>query len=340
MFTLQTLLKLVENQNVSWKNPTEMTKAILQTLVDFSYPSDVVSKVYSGVNKGRNIRLDIVDTIDDDFSNYLQSVEMRLKSVNFRDGKFDSHQVVEKLHHLLEISTNLPQDIYYGLKQSYAKNKSNRPYLFIAECFYYSLEIAHNKTAEYINLEKFDNSTNLLGLEAWGGLLDDAILTDNLSPKFFEVVSKMTKKEIELFKKIAELAIYDEDGEYYLYAPVSNEEHQLYRDFGIDREDFLTLEEFGLINMGARIDNVVEVNDEPAGFQNDNLVFYFTTEARPFDIHYKSYSFTSVGQKLLDILEIWTSDDFFLKLTEIFKENHRLMPIDFFTVFVEEMEES
>ena len=250
--------------------------------------------------------------------------------MNFRNGKFNSSQAVEEFNNLLESSSNLPQDIYFGLKKSFAQNKSNRPYLFIAESLYYSLEIAHNKKAEYVSFDEIiEINTALSGLEAWNGLLDNVILERDLFPKFFEVVSKMTKKEIELFKKIAELAIYDEDGDYYLYAPVTDEEHQLYRDFGIGNREFLTLEEFGLINMGARIDNIVEVNSEPAGFQNDNLVFYFTTDKEPFDIHYKSYSFTTVGLKLLDILGIWTSDEFFRELADVFCSKYSGVSVKF-----------
>lgn len=74
------------------------------------------------------------------------------------------------------------------------------------------------------------------------------------------------------FKSLAKLVVIDEDGEYYLYAPVTNEEVELYKDFGIGNSEFLLMEEFGLINIGARVVNTISVKSDPAGFQNDSLV--------------------------------------------------------------------
>ncbi|HEM4084373.1 TPA: hypothetical protein U1W60_001885, partial [Streptococcus suis] len=54
MFTLQNLLHLLEKENRGWKNPTTMAKTILMALTNYNYPSDVASKVFSGVNQGRN----------------------------------------------------------------------------------------------------------------------------------------------------------------------------------------------------------------------------------------------------------------------------------------------
>lgn len=213
---------------------------------------------------------------------------------------------------------------------SYLSNKDQRPYLFLAEVFYYALENRHNKQAIYRVLQKTKEKANqLTPWSAWGDLLDEALLLENLSPRFIEVVQKMTKSEVEIFLKIAELAIIDEDEEYYLYAPVTDEEIQLYKHFGISNSDFLTLEEAGLINIGARIDNIMEVRAEDyCGFQNDQLVLAFILKEghkETIELHYKSYSFTSVGLKLLDILSLETSEEFFKQLAHIFKEQLRNM---------------
>lgn len=330
MFTLENLLILLEKENLGWKNPTEMTKAILNALTGRDYPSDIASKVYSGVNRGRNIRLDMVEAVEEQgFSAYIQAVEADLRSLNFKNSHFDCLKLLEATHQLLKESSNFNQVIYTGLLQSYTKYHTSRPYLFLAECFYYALESWHNKKAEYISFEVSPEQSQLAGLEAWGSLLDEAMFEEDLSPQFLATVQKMGKKEVGIFKRLAELVIYDEDEEYYLYAPVSDAEIQLYKDFGIGNAEFLLMEEFGLINMGSRILNLVEVNSEPAGFQNDNLVFYFTTDQEPFDIEYRSYSFTSVGLKLLDILAIETNDQFFLGLTKIFQRQHEGLGIGF-----------
>lgn len=93
-----------------------MTKAILTALTDYSYPSDVASKVFSGVNQGRNVFFEIEDLIPGTgFETYLSGVELRLQNQNFRNGHFDSQKMVEETYQLLKESANLSQDIYQGL---------------------------------------------------------------------------------------------------------------------------------------------------------------------------------------------------------------------------------
>ncbi|MBO4127019.1 DUF2806 domain-containing protein [Streptococcus suis] len=341
MFTLKELLHLLETERIGWKNPTEMTKAILMSLTDMNYPSDVASKVFSGVNAGRNIRLDMETVISEEgYDAYIKNVETRLRNQNFREGNFDYSNVCEKIATLLKEATNLNQEVYLGLSQSFVKNKTNRPYLFLAECFYYALETAHNKAVTYRRFEATPSTVSPVGLEAWSSLIEFETIEEELSPQFLSVVSKMTKREIDIFLKLAELCIYDEDEDYYLYAPITDSEIALYKQFGVGNQEFLLMEEFGLINLGARVDNILEVTDEPAGFQNDNLVFALTTAAEPVDVHFRSYPFTTVGLKLLEILGIETDDDFFEMLTQLFVQQHSGLPIDFYLVPVEAMEEA
>lgn len=338
MFTLQNLLHLLEKENRGWKNPTTMTKAILTALTDYNYASDISSKVFSGVNQGRNIFFEIQDLISETgFEVYLSGAELRLRNQNFRNGNFDCQKMAEASYYLLKESTNPNQDIYQGLLQSYVKNKEKRPYLFLVECFYYALACRHNKTVSYEN-ENISEIKNPLTLPAWGGDLDDVLLEESLPPKFWTTVEQMTANEIAIFKTLVKLVVIDEDEEYYLYAPVTNEEIQLYKDFGIGNAEFLLMEEFGLINIGARIDNPVSVEADLAGFQNDNLILAFTTKAEPFNITYKSYAFTTVGLKLLDILAIETDDSFFERLTQIFIQQHLNLPIEFYLVPIKVME--
>lgn len=340
MFTLQQLLHLLEKENRGWKNPTTMTKAILMALIDYNYPSDIASKVFSGVNQGRTIYFEIEQLVsDEDLETYLASVELRLRNQNFRNGNFDSQQMVEATYQFLKESTNLNQDIYQGLLQSYAKNKDSRPYLFLAECFYYALACRHNKAVNY-NLQTVSEVKNEQILSAWGDDLEEAISKENLPPKFWSIVEQMTGKEIAVFKTLAKLVVIDEDEEYYLYAPVTDEEIQLYKEFGIGNAEFLLMEEFGLLNIGARVDNLVSVEAESAGFQNDNLVLVFMTDSKPFDITYKSYAFTTVGLKLLELLGLETDDHFFEQLSKLFAQQHAHLPIDFYLVPVEALEEA
>ncbi|HFI0035229.1 TPA: hypothetical protein ACGOTT_000116 [Streptococcus suis] len=338
MFTFQNLLHLLDKEKSDWKNPTTMTKVILMALTDYNYPSDVASKVFSGVNQGRNVYFDIKQQVSDDgLEAYFASVELRLRNQNFRNSNFDCLKMVEETYQLLKKSTNMSQDIYQGLLQSYVKNKDNRPYLFLAECFYYALARRHDKMVNYISATVSEVNNPKI-LSAWSDDLGEIISEENLPTKFWSVVEHMTANEIAVFKTLATLAVIDEDEEYYLYAPVTDAEIRLYNDFGVGNGEFLLMEEFGLINIGARVDNSVSVEPELAGFQNDNLIFAFKTNEQPFDIAYKSYTFTTVGLKLLEILGIETDDSFFEALCEIFIKQHANLPIDFYLVPIEVMD--
>ena len=340
MFTLQNLLHLLEKEKRGWKNPTTMTKAILMALIDFNYQSDIASKIFSGVNQGRNIFFEIEDIISDEgFEAYLSGAESRLRSQNFREGNFDSQKMIEMTYQLLKESTNLSQDIYNGLLNSYAKNKEKRPYLFLVECFYYALACRHNNTVNYKTANIFEVKYPQ-ALPAWDRDLDGTLLEETLSPKFWATIEQMTVKEIAVFKTLAKLVIIDEDEEYYLYAPITDAEIQLYKEFGVGNAEFLLMEEFGLINIGARVANPVSVEEELAGFQNDNLVLAFKTDREPFDITYRSYKFTTVGLKLLDILEIEMDNTFFEQLAKLFVQQHTHLPIDFYLAPVEVMEDA
>lgn len=144
-------------------------------------------------------------------------------------------------------------------------SKIKRQYLFLAESFYYALVCRHDKTASYNNV-KVSEVKNPPTLPAWENEIDEVALNENLPFKFWVTVEQMTKKEIAVFKALAKLVVIDEDEEYYFYAPITNAEIQLYKDFGIGNAEFLLMEEFGLINIGARVDNPVSVEDELAGF--------------------------------------------------------------------------
>lgn len=234
MFTLQNLLHLLEKENRGWKNPTTMTKAVLTALTDYNYASDIASKIFSGVNQGRNICFEIENLISEEgFKAYLSGAELRLRNQNFRNGNFDSLKMTETTYSLLKESTNLNQDIYQGLIYSYAKNKEKRPYLFLVECFYYALACRCNRTLNY-KTENIFEIKNTQTLPDWGGDLDDALLEECISPKLWTTVEQMTFKEVTVFKNLAKLVVIDEDEEYYLYAPVTDEEIQLYKDFILD----------------------------------------------------------------------------------------------------------
>lgn len=340
MFQIPEVFQVIETYNKGFSNPTEMGREILTSLTGMLYDSPLCHKFVKGRYRGKGILDDIQFAIQEDgFEFYLQSVEQRIRDMNFKNSKFDLSLTLEALFEQIKNSDNLPESVYLGLCHSYQVHASNRPYLFLAECLYYALSCRHDKTVSYKTLNIFEvNSPTTL--PAWRGHLDEAILNENLPPKFWSIVEQMTANEVAIFKNLASLAIIDEDEKYYLYAPVTDDEIQLYKDFGIGNTEFLLMEEFGLINLGAKVDNSVEVMTEPAGFQNDNLVFMFTTNTEPLDISYKSYSFTTVGLKLLELLAIATNDRFFEKLLKLFVQQHSHLPIHFYLAPVEVIAEA
>ena len=123
--------------------------------------------------------------------------------------------------------------------------------------------------------------------------------------------------------------ITEEDGEDYLYAPITDDEIALYTQFDISKDEFLLMEECGLINMGARITN--QFKDEHPhlyGFQNNNLALIFSSkDEKACELEYKSYSITQAGKTLLRITNSDTDDDFFIKLAKILKDKFSSLSI-------------
>lgn len=343
MFDIPTYFEIVlkNRSQAGWKQPKHLSEgfsAIIYEDVKVHVLDTFFNKFYRGTSKGRTI-YNMVQSEEIEkatFSAYIAKVRNKMKRVNYRDSKFDSVATSKAILQAIEEATNLSWDIVNGLQDSYYRNVSKDIYLFLAEALYYAFAIQNNINAEYevidenAIVEKSVADVVIGGMKLWenttGVKLSDST---QFSFRFLEALRLMTEEEAQILFKLLPLALTDEDEKPYLYAPTTDNERELYRKYGIDNYEFFRMEECGIINMGARTSNILTVNNEhPRGFQNDNLVLAFwTNESTSLEVEYKSYVFTSVGEKFLKLSQVETNDNFLIDLATLLKEEHKQQPI-------------
>lgn len=326
MFQVSTFLEILfkYSKRVDWTDPKKLTEGIASILEPDSFVhtnETFYNKLYTGVNKGRTLYKDIGEKIEQmGFSAYIFKVEERFLNKNHNERNISVADTLEEFRTILETDTP-PRDIQLGLLASYASNKTTRPYLFLAECLFYSLAILHNKNTSYCELD-LDNSASLAN-----PLFDKALFLDgDYSARTYQTLNLLTKEELAIFKKIAPLTFYDcaEDelsGELvedrYL---ISHEDYfDLFEKYGVKAVEISKMIECGLLSSGGVHELVVE-KGYLSGFQNDNLILTLTTESDEiFTLSYKAFHVTQAGKDLIEILEIETDDEFFRELKELFE---------------------
>ena len=329
LFNIETYFDVVHSNLTGndWKRPKILSEGLCLVL----YPDSkslmndtFFNKFFNGANKGRTLYQAIEDKIlDMTLPVYIQSVAQRFASANAKNNRFDSQSSAELLLDHIKNATNLTGDMRNGLIHSYNLNRHDNICLFLAESLYYALEVQNNPNAIYIPME----TATTIHLEnyqilPWHQLIsNDSIEVNQLSSRIRATLDLLGDFEIETFVKLAQLVITEEDGEDYLYAPITDDEIALYTQFNISKDEFLLMEECGLINMGARITNQFKVEYPYLyGFQNNDLALIFSSkDEKACEVEYKSYSITQAGSALLKIANIDTDDDFFIKLAKILK---------------------
>jgi hypothetical protein len=349
MFHIPSYFQIVFNHSKwsGWSTPKAVSEGLSLILfpeVKSQMGDTFFNKFYNGANKGRTLYVEIQERLaDEQLADYIYQMERSFSSVNYRGNKFDCEAVIAELLENIKNATNLTGSIRDGLIRSYQLHLQTRPYLFLSEALYYALELQNNKNAEYREFDPNVQPPSLAEeLTVLGKYIDEETLNNtNCSPRLRETLRLMSGAEMDTFVKLAKLALIDEDEKPYLYAPVTDDEIDLYKKYGIGNQEFLMMEECDLINMGARINNFMEVTDDAYyGFQNDNLVLAMTAEpGKSCRVEYKSYVFTSVGVQLLELLQVDTDDYFFTELVEIFKQRLNGLPIKILLLAVEETEE-
>lgn len=350
LFNISSYFKVIHKNitGVDWKLPKTLSEGlclILYPEVKSMVGETFYNKFFNGDNKGRTLYKVVQDEIKEvTFPQYIQQVIQRLMSINDRDNKFDSQAVGKEVLDKIKNATNLSGDIRSGLIHSYRLNYNKNVYIFLAEVLYYALEIQNNSNAYYVEFECLVNGKLLLQNEpAWIRIIsEEKLLNGNFSPRFQQTINLLTTKDIETFLKILKLVVLDLDGEYYLYAPVTDEEVELYKKFGIGDREFFSMKEAGLINLGERVDNKLTAYDfDFCGFQNDNLVVAIqANQNESCQLTYKSYKFTQVGLDLLELAEVETNDSFFTELAKLIKQNYADDPVKVRLFNVEDMEDA
>ena len=172
-----------------------------------AYLSDTTfNKLFTGQNKGRTLYGIVQDEITEKgFSSYIFQAEKRLNDTNYKENKFLLADVLEDFFELIEESKNLPKSVLLGLKQSYKLNHQDRPYLFLAECLFYSLACQHNKQQQYIEPD-FSQETEVVSRP-----LEELVSRANgYSKRISQDLNRFSEEELQLFRKIAPVTFYDE----------------------------------------------------------------------------------------------------------------------------------
>ncbi len=202
----------------------------------------------------------------------------------------------------------------------------------------------NDKNANYVKPKSLmDNNLDFDNEPAWTRIIgEDTFLNDEFSPRFKQTLNLLTAKDVDTFLKLLELVVLDSDGEYYLYAPVKDEEVELYKKYGIGDREFFSMKEAGLINLGERVDNkLIAYDSDFCGFQNNNLVVAIKADkVESYQLNYKSYAFTQIGLDLLELAEIETSDLFFTELAKLVKQNYANAPVKVHLFSVEDVEDA
>lgn len=159
MFDVPSLFSIVlkHANKTTWSDRKKVSVGLSLVLHEDSlaYLADTsFNKLFTGQNKGRTLYGIVQDEINEKgFSHYILEAEKRLSNANYKESRFELSGVLEDCFELLEESQNLPKTILFGLEQSYELNHVDRPYLFLAECLFYSLACYHNKRQEYISID-------------------------------------------------------------------------------------------------------------------------------------------------------------------------------------------
>lgn len=156
----------------------------------------------------------------------------------------------------------------------------------------------------------------------WAKILNgEAEEKGKYSFRFIESMRLLSKIEAEIFLKISKLAVQTPLGGIHIISPENEEMLEIYRQYSIDEDELLLLEECGLINMGVEATHELELKRDLSGFFNDQYFVNFSinpeSKIKTFEFH--SYSLTRFGSQLYELIEETTSADFILDLAKTLK---------------------
>ncbi|MGX7245288.1 DUF2806 domain-containing protein [Enterococcus quebecensis] len=351
MFNIPAYFQIVLEESMEvgeWKFPKHISEAMSHVLVEHSddfLTNYFYNQFFQGSNKGKSLYDEISEMMKrQTHSEYIYGMATRFSLINDRNSKFNAEKVAEKLLRAIKNGKNLSGDIRQGLISSYYANRKETIYLFLSEALYYALAVQKKGNTTYRQMEKVMRKEHRSPLFkeklTWLGLSEEDIQATEFSPRLVEALKIVTKKDIEVFLQVASLSLYDEDGNYYLYKPTTEEEFELYKKYGIENKEFLLMNECGFVDVGVPRKNKMAVfDDELVGFQNLNLVLAIRTkEKQTCQLSYSDFSFTTVGEELMEIIEFNSSNDFFIELAKIMKKQWQRVPLIMSIFDVEDLE--
>ncbi|MBP1046212.1 DUF2806 domain-containing protein [Enterococcus sp. BWM-S5] len=351
MFNIPTYFQIVLEESIEveeWKFPKRVSEALSHVLVEDSddfLTTYFYNQFFKGSNKGKTLFDEILEKLKrSTHTEYIHGMAHRFSLINDRNSKFNAEKVAEKLLRAIENGKNLSGDIRQGLISSYYANRKETIYLFLSEALYYALAVQKKGNATYRQMEKVIRKEYRSPLFkeklTWLGLSEEDIRSTEFSPRLVEALKIMTKKEIEVFLQVASLSLYDEDGDYYLYKPTTEEEFELYKKYGIGNKEFLLMNECGFVDVGVpRKNKMVVLDNEPVGFQNLNLVLAMHMKVgKACQLDYSDFPFTTIGEELLDIIDFDSSNEFLIELATVMKKQWKNDALRMTIFKVEEME--
>ena len=336
--------------NLSKRNDWTTPKALSESLTLLLFPnvkayeySGFYNKFYKGKNKGSLVYEGSQNEIKQvSYDKYIYKMADNFRSLNFKNKNFNPEIFAKNLLDQIKNATNLNGSVRSGLIHSCSMNYHENIYLFLAESLYYALLAQNDKNAIYVKPKSLmDNDLNFDDEPVWKRILsEETFLSEKFPPRFKQTLNLLTDKDVDTFLKLLELVVLDSDGEYYLYAPVTDAEVELYKKYGIGDREFFSMKEAGLVNLGERVDNKLTAYDSDfCGFQNDNLVIAIQADkVDSYQLNYKSYAFTQVGLYILELSEIETNDLFFTELANLVKQNYANAPVKVHLFSVEDIE--
>lgn len=338
------ILKHINMEKENWtdaKKVSEGLSLILYPDVKSQMDNTFFNKLFTGRNKGGGLyKLIQAEIKSSGFSSYIFDVEKRFKAENNRERQFQLAFVLHEVYEAVTLATNLSGSIQKGLVESYLRNRENRPYLFLAECLFYSLKIQKSALSVYTDID-FDQEPEIVN-----SLLDNLIIDNKkYSSRTIHDLNMLSVDEISLFKKIAPFTFFDESfdelsGEHVFdHQLISHEEFfDLYEKYNVKAIDISRLIDCRLLSGGGRNELVIE-KDSFSGFQNDDLVLAMTTEKERIIFDFKVFHLTQSAKDLVEILNMKYDNQFFEDLAESIKRELKDSAVQVMLINVEDFEE-
>lgn len=145
--------------------------------------------------------------------------------------------------------------------------------------------------------------------QIWGKILAGEVNNPgNFSLRTMEAVRNMSQKDAELFIKVAPFLMFSDSGMF-----ISSDDELLLK-YGLSYEDFMVLDECGLINSSSALSLTLQfAKEKPELIYNIEKMGLFHSESdEGVEISVRAYALTRAGKELYSIVNECSNNDFFI----------------------------